>query len=148
MDNDGIVVKLRRLSTECDWVIFTGGEPALQLTEGDVQFFKEKGFKLAIETNGTNPVPPGLDWVVVSPKVAEHVLAKNFPRGVDELRYVRHSGQLAVPEPAVKAKRYFLSPMFDGNRPNKENLDHCVRLCLENPHWSLSLQTHKLMGVL
>jgi len=130
------------------WIVWTGGEPALQLSDEVVRFFKEKGWRQAIETNGSKPVPAGLDWVAVSPKVAEHVLAKNFPQGVDELRYVRHTGQPGVPEPAVAAKRKFLSPMFNGNEPDRENVRHCVQLCLENPEWSLSLQLHKLIGVL
>lgn len=132
------------------WIVWTGGEPTDQLTSEIVAWFRERGFKQAIETNGTRPVAElGLDYVCVSPKVAEHVLAKNFrPAGVDELRYVRHAGQPGVPEPEIKAKRLFLSPMFDGNRPNPENLRHCFKLCLENPQWSLSLQTHKLLGVL
>jgi len=130
------------------WIVWTGGEPTESLDADIVAYFKARGWKQAIETNGTNPVPPGIDWVCCSPKVAEHALAKSFPEGVDELRYVRHSGQPGVPQPSVKAKRYFLSPMFDGNNPNQDNLRHCVKLCLENPQWSLSLQTHKLIKVL
>lgn len=130
------------------WIVWTGGEPSLQLTAEIVAAFRMWGYKQAIETNGTNPLPPGLDWVCCSPKVAEHVLAKNFPNGVDELRYVRHKGQPTTPEPSITAKRYFLSPMFNGNRPDMENVKHCMKLCLENPKWSLSLQMHKLINVL
>jgi 7-carboxy-7-deazaguanine synthase len=130
------------------WIVYTGGEPTEALTAEHVAYFHALGWKQAIETNGTNPVPAGIDWVCCSPKVAEHVLAKNFPHGVDELRYVRHAGQPTVPVPAITAKRYFLSPMFDGNVPNIENLKHCVALCLANPKWSLSLQMHKLIRVL
>ena len=130
------------------WVVWTGGEPCLQLTEEHVAYFKNEGFKQAMETNGNHRPPPGLDWVCCSPKVAEHVVAKSFPDGVDELRYVRHAGQPATPKPAVKAKRYFLSPMFKGDRPDPENLTHCIKLCLENPQWSLSVQTHKLFMIL
>ncbi len=130
------------------WIVWTGGEPTEQLTAGAVAWFKERGWKQAIETNGTNRVPAGIDWVCCSPKVAEHVLEKTFPEGVDELRYVRHSGQPGVPVPSVKAKRLFLSPMFNGNRPDPENLKHCMKLCLENPQWSLSLQMHKILNVL
>jgi 7-carboxy-7-deazaguanine synthase len=130
------------------WIVWTGGEPTLQLTAEHVAEFARLGFKQAIETNGNHPAPPGLDHVCVSPKVAEHVVAKNFPDGVDELRYVRHSGQPGVPVPTVKAKHYFLSPRFDGDRPNPENLRHCIQLCLENPQWHLSCQTHKLHRIL
>jgi organic radical activating enzyme len=130
------------------WIVWTGGEPTEQLKAEHVQWFKDRLWKQAIETNGTLPVPAGLDWVCCSPKVAEHVLKKNFPDGVDELRYVRHSGQPGVPVPSVHAKRLFLSPMFHGNKPDMENVQHCFKLCLENPQWSLSLQTHKLIKVL
>lgn len=130
------------------WIVWTGGEPCLQLTAEHVKWFKEMGYKQAIETNGNHRPPIGIDWVCCSPKVAEHVLEKNFPEGVDELRYVRHSGQVGVPKPRVKAKRLFLSPMFNGNNPDLENLKHCFQLCLENPEWSLSLQSHKLIKIL
>lgn len=130
------------------WIVWTGGEPCLQLTSGHVHYFKGLGYKQAIETNGNHRPPDGLDWTCVSPKVAEHVLIKNFPTGVNELRYVRHAGQLAAPEPSVTADHYFLSPMFKGNQPDRANIEHCTRLCLENPRWSLSLQTHKLLNIL
>lgn len=130
------------------WIVWTGGEPTEQLTEEHVRFFGLNNWKQAIETNGTNKVPDGVDWVVVSPKVADHVWAKNFPDGVDELRAVRHAGQPAVPATPVPVKRKFLSPMFDGNKPNQENVKHCTKLCLQNPDWSLSLQTHKLIQIL
>lgn len=133
----------------CRWIVWTGGEPTLQLTKEIVQQFNELGYKQAIETNGNHPVPPGLSWVAVSPKVAEHVLVRHFPDGtIDELRYVRHIGQPGVPQPTVTATKHFLSPMFRGDRPDPENLRHCIQLCLENPKWSLSLQTHKLTKIL
>lgn len=132
----------------CRWIVWTGGEPTLQLTHDIVTYFKSRGYNQAIETNGNRPVPPGLDWVACSPKVAEHVLAKNIPQGVDELRYVRHAGQPGVPEPKVEAKHYYLSPRFDGDRANQANLQHCIQLCLANPKWNLSLQTHKLTRAL
>lgn len=132
----------------CRWIVWTGGEPTLQLTTGIVAFFKGLDYRQAIETNGNNPAPKGLDWVCVSPKVAEHVVSKNFPEGVDELRYVRHANQMAVPSPTVKAKHLYLSPRFDGNDLNKKNLEKCFNLILENPEWKLSLQSHKLMNVL
>lgn len=130
------------------WIVWTGGEPTEQLTAEHVAAFKALNWRQAIETNGTNPAPSGLDWVVCSPKVADHVWQKNFKDGLDELRYVRHAGQPAVPVVAVPVKRKFLSPLFDGNRPNMENVRHCAKLCLENPEWSLSLQLHKLINIL
>lgn len=128
-------------------IVWTGGEPTDQLTNEVVAMFKKMGYYQAIETSGLNPVPAGLDYICISPKVAEHVVKKNFPYEVDELRYVRHSGQ-AIPEPSIKAKRYFLSPHFDGYEFNEDNFRHCVKLCLENPDWNLSVQNHKLWNVL
>lgn len=132
----------------CQWIVWTGGEPALQLTAEIVSYFKEKGYKQAIETNGNHKLPDGIDWITVSPKVAEHVLKKHFPGGVTELRYPVHKGQKNVPEPSITAQYYFLSPIFNGDRPDWENIRHCLKLCLDNPRWRLSVQIHKLIKVL
>ena len=135
-------------ASACRYIVFTGGEPTDQLRDEHVAWFKERGYKQAIETSGLHPVPAGLDFICVSPKVAEHVVKKNFKDfEIDELRYVRHDGQ-SIPAPAVKAKHYLLSPHFDGYTPNEANMRHCVRLCLENPEWGLSIQLHKIIGVL
>jgi hypothetical protein len=79
--------------------------------------------------------------------VAEHVLAKNFPirhdgHHVDEIKYVRHRGQ-GVPQPALIARHYCLSPHSDGDTLNRDNLAYCIDLCRENPQWRLSVQQHK-----
>lgn len=132
----------------CRWIVWTGGEPMLQLTGFIVTYFKEKGYKQAIETNGNHPVPDGLDWVACSPKVAEHVLLKHFPIGVNELRYVRHPGQPGIPQPSIHADCRYLSPRFNGDQPDPESIRHCFKLCLENPEWRLSVQMHKLLKVL
>lgn len=131
---------------EAESIIWTGGEPAQQLTSEIIHYFKDKGFYQAIETSGLFPVPENLDYVVVSPKVAEHVVAKNFTK-VDELRYVRHSGQ-SVPVPSIEATHYYLSPHSDGFEINSENLKHCIELCKHNPKWKLSIQMHKIWHVL
>lgn len=131
----------------CRWIVWTGGEPLLQLTQQAVGFFNKLGYYQAIETNGNHTAPDGLSWIACSPKVAEHVLKKNFPDGVDELRYVRHAGQPAVPVPSITAKEYYLSPMFKGDKIDSANLRNCIRLCLENPQWRLSVQMHKLFKI-
>ena len=146
LSNEELLVKIQEYP--CQWIVWTGGEPTLQLRQTHVEYFKKKGYSQAIETNGNNRAPKGIDWVCVSPKVAEHVVEKNFPDGVDELRYVRHANQLGVPVPKVEAKHLYLSPRFDGNDMNKKNLDRCIQLILENPEWKLSLQSHKLLEVL
>lgn len=143
-----LYLRLRQEGPDCDWIVWTGGEPTLQLTPDIVAWFKEQGFRQAIETNGNHTVPPGLDWVAVSPKVAEHVLERNFPNGVDEIRYVRHAGQPGVPKPSIQAKTRFLSPMSNGNELNPDNFKHVTRLCLENPEWRMSVQMHKAWRIL
>jgi len=128
-------------------ITWTGGEPTDQLTDEIVSYFKQKGYYQAIETSGLNPVPNGLDFVCISPKVAEHIIKKNFPKGCEELRYVRHKGQ-EIPQPAIDAKYYWVSPHSDGFTINSENLKHCIELCLQNPKWKLSVQNHKLWNIL
>lgn len=138
----------------CKNIIWTGGEPAQQLTEEIVAFFAKLGYYQSIETSGLFQVPSNIDYVVVSPKVAEHVVEKNFglnrktPSGsIDELRYVRHKGQ-EIPKPSVKAEHMYLSPHSNGNQLDSENLKHCIQLILDNPEWKLSVQTHKLWKLL
>lgn len=128
-------------------ITWTGGEPTDQLTDEIVSYFKQKGYYQAIETSGLNPVPNGLDFVCISPKVAEHIIKKNFPNGCEELRYVRHKGQ-EIPQPAIESKHYWVSPHSDGFTINSENLKHCIELCLQNPKWKLSVQNHKLWNIL
>lgn len=134
-------------ASNCKEITWTGGEPTDQLTEEIVTYFKEKGFFQAIETSGLNPAPNGLDFICVSPKVAEHIVKKNFPNGVSELRYVRHKGQ-GIPQPLLKAEHYWISPHSDGSTINNENLRHCIELCVANPQWKLSLQNHKIWNIL
>lgn len=131
----------------CKEITWTGGEPCDQLTDEMVLFFNNRKFFQAIETSGLKPCPKGLDFICVSPKVAEHVVKKNFPDSVDELRYVRHLGQ-TVPQPSIKAKHYWVSPHSDGFTINTDNLQHCIELCLENPQWKMSVQNHKIWNVL
>lgn len=128
-------------------ITWTGGEPTDQLTDEIVEWFKERHFYQAIETSGLNPVPKGIDFICVSPKVAEHIIQKNFPDGVTELRYVRHKGQ-DIPQPSIKAQHYWLSPHSDGWNINFDNLQHCINLCKQYPQWKLSIQQHKLWQVL
>lgn len=131
----------------CKTIVWTGGEPTDQLTDEITEYFNSLGFYQCIETSGLNSVPKHIDFISLSPKVAEHVLAKNFPNGVTELRYVRHAGQ-EVPQPNVKAHHYFVSPHSDGFTINEENVKHCINICLINPQWKLSLQSHKIWKVL
>jgi organic radical activating enzyme len=134
-----IVSELRALAPQCRWIVLTGGEPALQVDAELIEALHAEGFQLAIETNGSVELPPGLDWITVSPKVAEHALRQ---RRADEVKYVRGYGQ-AVPETVVEADHYLISPAFEGEAIDPRTLDWCIRLCRDNPPWRLSVQQHK-----
>lgn len=131
----------------CKWIIWTGGEPTLQLTDEIVFFFKLKGYFQAIETNGTRKLPAGLDYITCSPKQNFKRIKKIIPE-VDELRFPMQKGD-ALPDISIlpKSKKYLLSPIFDEQNVIQENIDYCIELIKEHPQWALSLQTHKLIGI-
>ena len=143
MTLEEIVAEFRQLSAICDWVILTGGEPALQADRELIDGLHAAGYKLAIETNGSCELPEGIDWITVSPKVAEHAIRQ---RRADEVKYVRGYGQ-GIPRTAVEAAHYLISPAFDGAEVDPRTLDWCIRLCRDNPPWRLSVQQHKLWKV-
>ncbi len=126
------------------YVVCTGGEPLLQLDEALIAALHGRGFEVAVETNGTQLAPSGLDWICVSPK-ANAPLRLN--RG-DELKLV-----YPQPEPEAQPERFvdlafqhfFLQPL-DG--PEREaHTQAAVAYCLTHPQWRLSLQTHKWLGI-
>ena len=129
----------------CDWIVWSGGEPLDQLTEEIVDYFQP--YKQAIETSGVKRPPDNLDWIVLSPKIAEHAILKIWKEmHPDELRWVRKTDQ-AIPNTKIEAIKYYISPHFNGEEIDKENLDWCIKLCLDNPKWNLSVQQHKLWKV-
>lgn len=124
------------------FVVCTGGEPLLQLDEAAVEALHAAGFEVAVETNGTQPAPAGLDWICVSPKAnAEVVLTQG-----DELKLVFPQA-LARPERFEHlAFRHFLLQPMDGPE-QAENTRAALAYCLAHPRWRLSVQTHKTLGI-
>jgi len=123
-------------------VVCTGGEPLLQLDEAAIAALHDAGFEIAIETNGTQQAPVGIDWVCVSPKGQTHLV---LTRG-EELKLVYPQDD-AQPErfEHLEFRHFFLQPM-DG--PDVErNTRLALEYCLAHPRWRLSLQTHKLLGI-
>jgi 7-carboxy-7-deazaguanine synthase len=148
---DRLAETISQMACGIGWIVWTGGEPADQLTDTLVARCHDLGFHQQIETSGVKPVPWALDWVTVSPKVAEHILQRNFPRrtdglDVDELKYVRHVGQ-GIPVPSLRAKVMCVSPHADGDALVPANVAHCIQLVLDNPGWRLSIQQHKIWRV-
>ncbi len=124
------------------YVVFTGGEPLLQLDAALIDAVHALGIEIAIETNGTQPAPPGIDWICVSPKAASTLALTSG----DELKLV-FPQDLAPPErfASLAFRHFFLQPM-DG--PDREANTHAaIAYCLAHPEWRLSLQTHKLTGL-
>lgn len=129
------------------WIIWTGGEPTLQLNNDIVSFFKQKGYKQAIETNGTRKVPELIDYITCSPKINVEQVKIKVPYA-DEVRIpIAIGDKLPKIESLPTAKKYFVSPIFDMHHINADNVAYCVELVKQHPKWTLSLQMHKLIHI-
>ncbi|HWE54634.1 MAG TPA: 7-carboxy-7-deazaguanine synthase [Acidimicrobiales bacterium] len=129
-------------SRDARFVVCTGGEPLLQLDTEAVAALHAAGFTIAVETNGTQPAPAGIDWICVSPKATAALVIDR----ADELKLVfpQHD---APPEKfeALGIPRLLLQPMDGPDRDRNTAL--AVDYCLAHPQWRLSLQTHKYLGI-
>lgn len=124
------------------YVVCTGGEPLLQLDEDLIEALHQRGFEVAVETNGTKPAPASLDWICVSPKAGAPFVQKSG----SELKLV-YPQENAMPEQFAQLDfdHFFLQPM-DG--PDTAlNTERAIEYCLAHPRWRLSIQTHKLVGL-
>jgi 7-carboxy-7-deazaguanine synthase len=126
------------------YVVCTGGEPLLQLDAALIDALREAGFEIAIETNGTLPAPPSIDWICVSPKAAAPLIQRSgselklvFPQAEPEAQPERFA--------ALDFQHFFLQPRDDG--PDVSHVAATANYCLKHPQWRLSLQTHKLTGL-
>ncbi len=146
MSEDEIVVEASRHKPR--HIVITGGEPALQLSRTLVDKLHAAGFFIQVETNGTLPLPEGIDWVTCSPK-------GDFPQfPVDELK-VLFMGDVTDPEAIISpllgkesGVKLYLQPLDTGNeKQNRAILRSCINYVLQHPWWSLSLQTHKIIGI-
>ena len=131
-------------------VVITGGEPTLQLTETLIGKIHELSKTVAIETNGTRPVPRGVDWVTVSPKslfVGE--IGKPVIKTAQEVKIVLDDLH-AYDDPTfgITAAHYFVQPCDTSDEArNRDIINRCVNFVKENPLWRLSLQTQKILRV-
>lgn len=124
------------------FVVFTGGEPALQLDEILVEELHKQKIEIAVETNGTLPLPDGIDWICVSPKANTNLV---ITRG-NELKLVYPQLENS-PDQFVNLDfdNFYLQPLDDVNQ--HLHTKDCVEYCLQHPQWKLSLQTHKILGI-
>lgn len=127
---------------EGQFVVLTGGEPLLQVDEPLLEALHRRQFWVAVETNGTRPVPRGVDWVCVSPKASGPLVVE----AGDELKLVHPQPGL---DPEVFERmaftHHFLQPLDGPERAAAA--EACVRYCLAHPRWRLCLQTHKFLGI-
>jgi 7-carboxy-7-deazaguanine synthase (Cx14CxxC type) len=126
------------------YVVCTGGEPLLQVDPPLIEALRARGFEVGVETNGTQPAPPGLDWICVSPKAGTPMVLT----AGDELKLVYPQREPeAQPERFAHLgfRHFFLQPMDGPDRV--ANTAAAVAYCLAHPRWRMSLQTHKLLGI-
>lgn len=131
-------------------VVITGGEPTLQLTDTLISKIHKLGKKVAIETNGTRPIPKGVDWVTISPKEAfVGKVATPIIKKADEVKVVfddMHTYE--DPTFGIKATHYFVQPCDTSDEGrNRDIINQCVKFIKDNPQWKLSLQTQKILKV-
>ncbi|CAG1019930.1 partial 7-carboxy-7-deazaguanine synthase, partial [Burkholderiaceae bacterium] len=124
------------------FVVFTGGEPLLQLDPALIDAVHARGFEIAVESNGTIAAPAGIDWLCVSPKAGAPLQQR---RG-QELKVVVPQPGLSLDElAALDFERFYLQPMDGPDRA--ANTQWAVEQCLRDPRWRLSVQTHKVIGI-
>jgi 7-carboxy-7-deazaguanine synthase (Cx14CxxC type) len=127
---------------EARFVVLTGGEPMLQVDDARVEALHGRGFRIAIESNGTLPVHPGIDWVCISPKAGSEVVQ----RAGDELK-------LVWPQPGTDVDtlegwdfaNFLVQPMDSAEAA--DNLRAAIAFAMARPRWRLTLQTHKMLGL-
>nr|WP_315216636.1 7-carboxy-7-deazaguanine synthase [uncultured Duganella sp.] len=124
------------------YVVFTGGEPLLQLDTALIAAMHAVGFTIAIETNGTLPVPDGVDWICVSPKMGSTLVVT---KGSEIKVVIPQTGQDLAAYEQLDFDNFYVQAM-DG--PLAEfNTKLAIETCKRNPKWKLSLQTHKLLQI-
>jgi 7-carboxy-7-deazaguanine synthase (Cx14CxxC type) len=124
------------------FVVLTGGEPMLQVDDALVDALHARGFRIAIESNGTLPVHPGIDWICISPKAGSEVVQRHG----DELKLVwPQSGSDVAEIEQWDFAHFLIQPMDDANAA--ANVQAAVDFALERPRWRLTLQAHKTLGL-
>jgi organic radical activating enzyme len=153
MSEDEIIEEVSRHKPR--HIVITGGEPALQLTKSLVDKLHEAGFFIQVETNGTLPLPEGIDWVTCSPKspLPASLMGEGYPHEIKVL----FMGKETAPESVLRSlsidgkgggPSLYLQPLDTGDEEkNRIILRDTIAYILEHPKWSLSLQTHKMLGI-
>ena len=123
-------------------VVFTGGEPLLQLNKILIEYLKNKNFEIAVETNGTINVPDGVDWLCFSPKINTQTVINSG----NEIKIVYPQKGINLKDyEKLNFQHFYLQPLHNENY--EKNLKKTLKVIMKNPKWKLSLQTHKYLGI-
>lgn len=138
MSAEDILKKCKEIApTEAKTIVLTGGEPSLQIDENLLNILHHTGFYICIETNGTNPLPNGIDWITCSPKEDKPPILKQ----ANELKIVYTEQDVETYHQLITAQHYFLQPC------SCQNTKQVIDYIMQHPHWQLSIQTHKYLNI-
>lgn len=147
MDEYEIVLEVMKQSSSCKFVVLTGGEPTLQVNSKLLELLHNKGYFVAMETNGTNEVPAGVDWVTCSPKCQFVKNGELAIKQCNELKLV-YTGENEVTDFGIKADYYYLQPCDTGaENENRYIVNSLICYVKENPRWKISVQLQKILEV-
>ncbi len=147
MSANDILREVSNVGGDCCFVVITGGEPTLQIDTILINLFHEKGYFLAMETNGTHAIPEGIDWVTCSPKTA---FVHNGAVAIKEASEVKvvFDGVHPISDCGISARYYYVQPCDVGDKDkNLLILKQTVAFVELHPKWQLSLQLHKIINV-
>ena len=171
LDESEIIKRLKEVSPDCTALCITGGEPSLQLDDGLVSALHDAGYRIHVETNGTRPLPAGIDWITLSPKEdfaprGNVTSARVVLQRADELKLVYNGKNDPEKWEDFPALHHYLQPCdmtencpADGDDPtasegsfvraasSPDTVALSLRYILSHPRWRLSLQTHKILGI-
>lgn len=146
MTDEMIIAEARKYPT--DLIVLTGGEPTLFADAAFIEKLHDAGFKIAMETNGTRPIPNGIDFVTISPKFEFCQHAELAVKKCDELKVVYNGENDMTLYENIEAHYKYIQPCDTGNEVvNKEIRQSSLEFVLRNPSWRLSIQTQKILDI-
>lgn len=139
LTDDDIIERIKDFPSR--FVVLTGGEPSLQADKPLIDKLHAHGYEIAMETNGTHPVPAGIDWTTCSPKGFTNI------KSCDELKVIFEENTTTPDDHGIQSRYRYLQPCDVGDAErNARIIQRCLDYILQHPEWRLSLQTHKLAG--
>ena len=142
-----ILEAIQKVGGNCKFIVFTGGEPTLQVDKELTFLLQKRGYYLSIETNGTHKIPNGINWVTCSPKCLFVKNAQPIVKNAHEVKVV-FDGKHAIDDFGIDAEYYYVQPCDTGDKAkNADILKQTVAFVKAYPKWSLSLQQQKIINV-